>query len=516
MDANVSPLLPWDRLISTDPEIPWDVLEQFARALPAHGRVLERLLEMYEHCEGEPYERLSYEVVYIPAIFVRAAPDLPNDVKLRLARLMVLSLATAEEADDAVMGDVLEIAVASMGPEAALTAVLEFAAKEPSSCLKAHEFWHLMVLAKDVRDANLRDRVIQLCLQTMEMAKSDELSAEDAQPAAWVLGRMGHLPARHLIQRLYVKTQNPDFLDSLELLDGKAQWPDQDDPWNTPFEEWVQENCDFLRDWYLNGDEEDPDDLDESDDGIVYEDDEEDFDDDEARDEEVMKRANSLIDEFHDSKFLVNAGQAREDYCFDIQSVLDYAWRYEGVEAKDLTQSVLHEVLLDVMPRKVTADRDYFEHLAPAVMLFLEFLEAKGVLRDTAKMRQAVDKWRDEIVRRGMDPRNWGMAKGFVMAAMEAGVDPGDEKAMSRFMMKYNATMMEQHGAGGGAGLNLGLADRLQAVDGYQGEDDYIQDQDDLVVAPIVNGAAKVGRNDPCPCGSGKKFKKCCGNSARP
>ncbi|WP_317854208.1 SEC-C metal-binding domain-containing protein [Chakrabartyella piscis] len=24
---------------------------------------------------------------------------------------------------------------------------------------------------------------------------------------------------------------------------------------------------------------------------------------------------------------------------------------------------------------------------------------------------------------------------------------------------------------------------------------------------------AKVGRNDPCPCGSGKKYKKCCGNA---
>ena len=23
----------------------------------------------------------------------------------------------------------------------------------------------------------------------------------------------------------------------------------------------------------------------------------------------------------------------------------------------------------------------------------------------------------------------------------------------------------------------------------------------------------KVGRNDPCPCGSGKKYKKCCGNN---
>lgn len=30
-------------------------------------------------------------------------------------------------------------------------------------------------------------------------------------------------------------------------------------------------------------------------------------------------------------------------------------------------------------------------------------------------------------------------------------------------------------------------------------------------VAPYVRAAPKVGRNDPCPCGSGKKHKKCCG-----
>ena len=28
--------------------------------------------------------------------------------------------------------------------------------------------------------------------------------------------------------------------------------------------------------------------------------------------------------------------------------------------------------------------------------------------------------------------------------------------------------------------------------------------------APVVK-SAKVGRNDPCPCGSGKKYKNCCG-----
>jgi len=30
-------------------------------------------------------------------------------------------------------------------------------------------------------------------------------------------------------------------------------------------------------------------------------------------------------------------------------------------------------------------------------------------------------------------------------------------------------------------------------------------------VPPPVKARAKIGRNEPCPCGSGKKFKKCCG-----
>ena len=28
-----------------------------------------------------------------------------------------------------------------------------------------------------------------------------------------------------------------------------------------------------------------------------------------------------------------------------------------------------------------------------------------------------------------------------------------------------------------------------------------------------AKSAAKVGRNDPCPCGSGKKYKNCCGKA---
>jgi preprotein translocase subunit SecA len=32
-------------------------------------------------------------------------------------------------------------------------------------------------------------------------------------------------------------------------------------------------------------------------------------------------------------------------------------------------------------------------------------------------------------------------------------------------------------------------------------------------VKKTVKKGAKVGRNDPCPCGSGKKYKKCCGEN---
>jgi SEC-C motif domain protein len=38
-------------------------------------------------------------------------------------------------------------------------------------------------------------------------------------------------------------------------------------------------------------------------------------------------------------------------------------------------------------------------------------------------------------------------------------------------------------------------------------------DAKELAPPPQVN-APRVGRNDPCTCGSGKKFKKCCGKAA--
>jgi len=37
---------------------------------------------------------------------------------------------------------------------------------------------------------------------------------------------------------------------------------------------------------------------------------------------------------------------------------------------------------------------------------------------------------------------------------------------------------------------------------------------DPQITLPVTRTSPKVGRNDPCPCGSGKKFKQCCGKAA--
>lgn len=36
-------------------------------------------------------------------------------------------------------------------------------------------------------------------------------------------------------------------------------------------------------------------------------------------------------------------------------------------------------------------------------------------------------------------------------------------------------------------------------------------DNMDIILKQKIVVSTKVGRNSPCPCGSGKKYKKCCG-----
>ncbi|MBQ9405428.1 MAG: SEC-C domain-containing protein [Desulfovibrio sp.] len=50
----------------------------------------------------------------------------------------------------------------------------------------------------------------------------------------------------------------------------------------------------------------------------------------------------------------------------------------------------------------------------------------------------------------------------------------------------------------------------------FQRKDDRLYYVDGVALRPEAyrRNVLKVGRNEPCPCGSGKKYKKCCGASS--
>ena len=61
---------------------------------------------------------------------------------------------------------------------------------------------------------------------------------------------------------------------------------------------------------------------------------------------------------------------------------------------------------------------------------------------------------------------------------------------------------------------NAGLDSSAISEMNIEGENNIPKTNKTEKPQPIVNSGPKIGRNDPCPCGSGKKYKNCCGKNA--
>ena len=65
------------------------------------------------------------------------------------------------------------------------------------------------------------------------------------------------------------------------------------------------------------------------------------------------------------------------------------------------------------------------------------------------------------------------------------------------------------------AGMLAENADKLRAMGINIDLDSNAREIDTAFVSPdrktVIAGKKKIYPNDPCPCGSGKKYKKCCG-----
>ena len=75
---------------------------------------------------------------------------------------------------------------------------------------------------------------------------------------------------------------------------------------------------------------------------------------------------------------------------------------------------------------------------------------------------------------------------------------PGDQTGMVEFKVHYTLD--------GATQVHHELSE-FRRADGIW----YFYDGKPVGIQQIRRAGPKVGRNDPCPCGSGRKYKKCCG-----
>ena len=103
--------------------------------------------------------------------------------------------------------------------------------------------------------------------------------------------------------------------------------------------------------------------------------------------------------------------------------------------------------------------------------------------------RKSTEKWSKEARWQGLEVRS------------TSGGGPTDDKGQVEFIARYEVN-------------GTGFAHHEKAMFRREGPRWYYVDGEMVRPKPVVREQPKVGRNDPCPCGSGNKYKKCHGAAA--
>jgi hypothetical protein len=464
---------PWERLYGTEGAIPWPALEVFADALPGNHDLVEALFDAYDKVRARPFEEPKYADLYMPAIFALAAPRLSEEQRREIGDFLVGRLVEAGKEDDDLALEVLTAACGSMGPVIVPT-VLDAAAKESDARGSWFFLWSLTGLAAKTQDSAIRATTAQACAALLARIDLGEIDDDMGIEAAWTLALLGRTEYVDLLLQLSGKCSpilgGGDYEEAARRLQGIGEettpWPEL---WELPVHEWLDSHWKWARDWFAKqqSDYMEPENVEE-------------------------RQARPLAAAFMKSPWARNLPADLLDNAYFITSrLLEYATTYEGVSPEELDEATLRAVLLDLFPRKISKEREFFAGVAPVTEAFLGWMASEGLLADAQPLMEAVRRWADEIVETAMDPGHWGPAKTQTMKALRAGVDVADESALQDFLYEQALQSLEQKAS----------------------------DQTDSAplprATPIIEHATKIGRNDPCPCGSGKKYKKCCGSPTK-
>jgi len=177
--------------------------------------------------------------------------------------------------------------------------------------------------------------------------------------------------------------------------------------------------------------------------------------DERKREKRLVHMTNALTRDFLESGlFHKKAKASKEDAEYLLKSMLDYLFFQERKEIQEIQGKHLRDFLLIHTPGKLKLSAEAGKAAPVTITSFLLFLEDKGHIKNGNQLGEDIKK----------------IKSAFLKLMPKAKKTAATKKTTAKKTAKSKAKK--------------------------QPEDD-----------------AKVGRNDPCPCGSGKKYKKCCGQT---
>jgi hypothetical protein len=200
--------------------------------------------------------------------------------------------------------------------------------------------------------------------------------------------------------------------------------------------------------------------------------------DEEENHNNITKQIDIWTDNFSDSEYYESLTDvAKSNAGFTITQFAWLMYDYEDQFPIQWSKGSMKEVLCDLFPRKITADQEFYENVEAILRAFFLFLDKNHYIKKVSELINSLKEYCYIMINNSNNDSNWGFAKQFMMAAESSGVDINNKNEMNSFMTLYN----------------------LQNKKKMQNKNETMQTH------------LKVGRNEPCPCGSGKKYKKCCG-----
>lgn len=152
---------------------------------------------------------------------------------------------------------------------------------------------------------------------------------------------------------------------------------------------------------------------------------------------------------------------------------------------------------------------------APTAEALMRSRYSAYVLCELEYIKKTVATLKDYDLKAAKDWATQSEWKGLKIISTEQGLE-SDKKGTVEFTATYtHAGKTYEHHEVSKFKKNADGAWRFVDGDSHTHEEGQGHHHHHEKIKPIVRDSAKVGRNDPCPCGSGKKYKKCCANIAQ-